>query len=77
MGIGYRMFVNSDESGGSIFSIKLDTQKPDDEVADLQGVKLFIDQKSAQRVSGYLLDYRKDKNESSFLLKKVPGIEVG
>lgn len=68
VGIGFRMLVNTDESGKATFSIKLDTQHRGDEVIESNGVKVFLDPASAAQISGYQLDYQ-DEPDGGFFLK--------
>jgi len=67
-GIGFRMLVNSGESGKSTLSIKVDKQQPRDEVIDLDRVKVFLDPFSAAQIRDYQLDYQ-DEPDGGFFLK--------
>jgi len=66
-GIGFRMLVNTDESGKATFSIKFDRQHRGDEVMESNGVKVFLDAASAARISDYQLDYQDEPNGGFFL----------
>lgn len=75
-GIGFRMLVNSGESGKATFSIKLDREYPQDQVIESNGVKLFLDPPSAARISDYQLDYR-DEPDGGFFLKATQEVKGG
>jgi len=75
-GIGFRMFVNTAESGKATFSIKLDRQHRGDEVIESNGVKIFLDPASASRISGYQLDYQ-GETDGGFYLKAVQEAKGG
>jgi Fe-S cluster assembly iron-binding protein IscA len=75
-GIGFRMLVNTDESGKATFSIKLDRRHQGDEVIESNGVKVFLDPASAARISDYQLDYH-DEPRSGFFLKTKQGARNG
>lgn len=69
-GIGFRMVVDTTESGRTTFSIKLDRQRRGDEVMKSNGVKVFLDPASAARISKYQLDYQ-DEPDSRFFLRTM------
>lgn len=75
-GIGFRMLVNSGESGKATFSIKLDRESPEDQVIESNGVKLFLDPPSAARISDYQLDYC-DEPDGGFFLKATQEVKGG
>lgn len=68
MGVGFRFQVTTDESGKSAFSIKLDKQHQEDESAQLNGVKVFMDPASASQIKDCQLDYL-DEPDGGFILK--------
>ena len=76
VGIGFRVFVNSSESGKSTFSIKLDRERPQDQIIESNGVKLFLDPASAARISDYQLDYL-DEPDDGFFLKATQEVKGG
>jgi len=76
VGIGFRVFVNSSESGKSTFSIKLDRECPQDQIIESNGVKLFLDPASAARISDYQLDYL-DEPDDGFFLKATQEVKGG
>jgi len=71
-GIGFRVLVNTAESGKATFSIKLDRQHRGDEVVESNGVKVFSDPASAAEISDYQLDCR-DEPDGGFFLKPMQG----
>ena len=75
-GIGFRMLVNTGESGEVTFSIKLDRQHERDKVIESGGVKLFLDAPSASRVGKCQLDYS-DKPKGGFALSRVQETKHG
>jgi Fe-S cluster assembly iron-binding protein IscA len=66
-GIGFRMVVDTTESGRTTFSIKVDRQRPGDEVMELDGVKVFLGPSSAAQLSNYRLDYQDEPNSGFFM----------
>jgi iron-sulfur cluster assembly protein len=76
VGIGFRVLVNSSESGKSTFSIKLDRERPQDQIIESNGVKLFLDPASAARISDYQLDYL-DEPDDGFFLKATQEVKGG
>jgi len=75
-GVGFRVFVNSGESGKATFGIKLDRERPQDQIIESNGVKLFLDPASAARISDYQLDYR-DEPDGGFLLRTMEEVKGG
>jgi len=75
-GIGFRMLVNTGESGKATFSIKVDMQQQGDEVIESNGVKVFLDPTSAARISNYQLDYQ-DEPDGGFFLKTTQEAKGG
>ena len=75
-GIGFRMLVNSGESGKATFSIKLDRERPQDQIIESNGVKLFLDPASAAQIGDYQLDYR-DEPGGGFLLTTMEEVKGG
>ncbi|MBL7124902.1 MAG: hypothetical protein ISS51_02260 [Dehalococcoidales bacterium] len=67
-GIGFRMLVNTAESGKTTCSIKLDRQHRGDEVIESNGVRVFLDPASAARISNYQLDYQDEPDGGFFLM---------
>lgn len=67
-GIGFRILVNTDESGKATFSIKLDRQQQGDEVTESDGVRVFSDPASAARINNYQLDYQDEPDGGFFLM---------
>ena len=76
VGIGFRVFVNSSESGISNFIIKLDRERPQDQIIESNGVKLFLNPASAARISDYQLDYL-DEPDDGFFLKATQEVKGG
>jgi Fe-S cluster assembly iron-binding protein IscA len=74
VGIGFRVFVNPGESDKATFSIKLDRERPHDQIIESNGVKLFMDPASAARISDYQLDYR-DEPDGGFLLRSMERVK--
>jgi len=68
--VGFRILVSSNESGKSVFSMKLDRQHEGDEVTELDGVKVFLDVASTALVRGYQLDYHDKPSGEFFLLRE-------
>lgn len=75
-GIGFRVFVNSGESGEVTFNIKLDRECPQDQIIESNNVKLFLDPASAARISDYHLDYR-DGPDGGFLIRRMEKVRGG
>ena len=73
MGIGFRIHVSNDESGKSVFSMKLDRQHEGDEVTELDGIKVFLDAASAAQARGYQLHYHDEPGGEFFLLTDIRG----
>jgi Fe-S cluster assembly iron-binding protein IscA len=69
-GIGFRMDVNTDESGETTFSIRIDRQHQGDEVIEVDGIKIILDPASACQISDYQLDYQDDPDSGFFLNTK-------
>jgi Fe-S cluster assembly iron-binding protein IscA len=69
MGIGFRVIVNTDKSGMTTYSIKLDRQHQEDKVKEIDGVKMLLDQPSAALIDDYELDYI-DQPDGGFMLRK-------
>jgi len=70
-GIGFRITVNTEETGKITSSMRFDRQHQDDEVIDLGGVKLFIDPSCIAHVKDYNLDYLENPEGGFFLIKKA------
>lgn len=68
MGIGFKIFVQTDESGKANFNIKLAKQPRGDEVINLDSIKVFLDTASAAKLGNYELDYL-DEPDGGFLLR--------
>ncbi len=68
MGIGFKVFVRTDESGKAIFNIKIAKQARGDEVINFDSIKVFLDVASAAKLGNYELDYL-DKPDGGFLLR--------
>jgi Fe-S cluster assembly iron-binding protein IscA len=68
MGIGFKIFVQTDESGKENFNIKIAKQPRGDEVLDLHSIKMFLDPTSAAKLENYELDYL-DEPDGGFLLR--------
>lgn len=66
-GIGFRVLVDTGESGKETFSIKLDRQCQGDEVVDSNDIKVFLDPFSAARIGKYQLDYNEGHGGGFFL----------
>jgi Fe-S cluster assembly iron-binding protein IscA len=70
-GIGFRIMVNTDESGKITSNMKFDRQHQGDMVIDLGGVKLFSDPTSVAHVRDYHLDYLDNPDGGFFLIKRA------
>jgi len=68
-GLGFRVTGNADQSSLATLDIKLDNQRPGDEVIELYGMKFFLDQSSAALLSDYELDYIEEPTRR-FLIKR-------
>ena len=68
MGIGFKVFAQTDESGKATFSIKVAKQKRGDEVKELDGIKIYLNTASAAKLGNYELDYL-DQPDGGFFLK--------
>jgi len=68
MGIGFKVFVQTDGSGKENFNIKIAKQPRGDEVLDLHSIKMFLDPASAAKLGNYELDYL-DEPDGGFLLR--------
>jgi len=75
-GVGFRMLVNTDNSGKATFTIKLDKKRQRDEVIQSGDVNLFLDPSSAARISGYQLDYQ-DEPGGGFFLSTMQEVKGG
>ena len=75
VGIGFRVNINTDESGKLVFSIKLDMQRKGDKVIESDGINIFLDRTSALKVEGYKLDYQDEPGGGFFLstMQEVTG----
>lgn len=67
VGLGYRVVKNSDESGHAVFSMKLDKERPGDEVVASQGISIFLDPASAALVKDCELDYLDEPTDGFYL----------
>ncbi len=67
-GLGYRVVCDTSAPNHTTFSIKLDKEHPGDEVLVSHGIKIFLDQVSADLLRGYELDYQ-DGSTGGFCLK--------
>jgi Fe-S cluster assembly iron-binding protein IscA len=74
-GIGFRIMVDTDDTGKIASVMKFDRQRQDDMVIDLGGVKLFSDPSSVAYVKDYHLDYEDNLEGGFFLIKRA--IESG
>lgn len=68
MGIGFKIFAQTDESGKENFNIKIAKQPRGDEVLDLHSIKMFLDPASTAKLENYELDYL-DEPDGGFLLR--------
>jgi Fe-S cluster assembly iron-binding protein IscA len=68
-GIGFRILTNSNDAGKLTYSIKLDRQRQDDEVAEVNGIRFLMDPASALEFTGYELAYL-DEPDGGFVLRK-------
>ena len=75
-GIGFRIMVNTDETGKITSNMKFDRQRQGDMVIDLGGVKLFSDPTSVAQVRDYHLDYLDNPDGGFFLIKKAVEAKV-
>lgn len=70
-GIGFRIMVDTDNTGKITSSMKFDRQHQGDMVIDLGGVKLFSDLTSVAHVRDYHLDYLDNQDGGFFLIKRA------
>jgi Fe-S cluster assembly iron-binding protein IscA len=70
-GIGFRIMVNTDETGKITSTMKFDRQRQDDLVIDLGGVKLFAEPINVSNMKDYHLDYLENPDGGFFLIKRV------
>jgi Fe-S cluster assembly iron-binding protein IscA len=70
-GIGFRIMVDTDNTGKITSSMKFDRQHQGDMVIDLGGVKLFSDLTSVAHVRDYHLDYLDNPDGGFFLIKRA------
>jgi Fe-S cluster assembly iron-binding protein IscA len=56
-GIGYRLAFASKENGDKSVILKIDQVQEEDEILDLDGLKIFIDRDSLSLVRGGEIDY--------------------
>jgi Fe-S cluster assembly iron-binding protein IscA len=75
-GIGFRIIVNTDDSGKITSNMRFDRQHQGDMVIDLGGVKLFSDPGSVAHVKDYHLDYLGNPDGGFFLIKRVIAASV-
>lgn len=68
VGLGYRVVKNSDEAGHAVFGIKLDMERPDDEVVTSRGIRIFLGPADAALLKDYELDYL-DEPTGGFCLR--------
>ncbi len=66
--------MNTDNSGGRAFSIRLDRKRQTDEVVESNGVKILIDPLNALRISDYELDFQ-DGREDGFFLNNMQNMQ--
>lgn len=55
--LGLRVGVRSGGCSGMSYMLGFDTPRPDDQVQDLEGIKVFVDPNSALYLDGTQLDY--------------------
>ncbi len=68
--IGVRVGVKSGGCAGMSYIMEYaKTSKPEDEVIEDKGVKLFIDPSAIIYLIGTVMDYKKDEFSSSFIFK--------
>ena len=68
--IGVRVGVKSGGCAGMSYIMEYaKTSKPEDEVIEDKGVKLFIDPSAIIYLIGTVMDYKKDEFSSSFVFK--------
>jgi len=70
LGIGFRLAQREEENGEKTFKLKLDSQKDQDQVVVVDGIKLFINAFDSLLLDDYRLDYRykSGTNEGDFIL---------
>src|SRR5262245_43871951 len=66
---GLRLGVQGGGCSGYSYFMDFDTARPDDEVAERDGVKLIVDPKSAQLLRGAMLDYQEGLMGSGFAVR--------
>ncbi len=76
-GIGFRIMVNTDDTGKISSTMKFDRQRLDDLVIDLGGVKLFSDRNSVAQVRDYHLDYLDNPEGGFFLIRRALEAAIG
>ena len=68
--IGVRVGIKSGGCAGMSYIMEYaKTSKPEDEVIEDKGVKLFIDPSAIIYLIGTVMDYKKDEFSSSFVFK--------
>ena len=55
--VGLRIGVRAGGCSGMSYMLGFDAARPDDQVENFEGIKVFIDQQSASYLSGTELDY--------------------
>ncbi len=66
--LGYRVACSTSESNNATFSIKLDKERPGDEVVVSHGIRILLDPVSVALLRDYELDYL-DGPTGGFYLK--------
>jgi Fe-S cluster assembly iron-binding protein IscA len=56
-GIGFRLLVEQNGHGEKTLGIRIDQEREDDEVFQVDGVRLFVDPTNATWIAGHELDY--------------------
>ena len=70
-GIGFRISIDTDETGASTFSIQIDERRREDRVISSNGLNLFLSPGVARQLEDFQLDYLDSHNGGFFL--KEPG----
>jgi iron-sulfur cluster assembly protein len=69
IGFGFRVMKDTNDSGATTCSIKLDNKRADDQVIESHGIKVFLDPISAAQLQDWELDYRDEPGQGFLLVK--------
>jgi Fe-S cluster assembly iron-binding protein IscA len=68
-GIGFRVLRNADEPDKVTYSIMLDRKHQEDNVVDMDGIKVFVESAITSHITDYQIDYL-DEPDGGFVLNK-------